>query len=86
MMYPALIPIDIDNIHFKSGLAIYFGSWAYLMKLPKAELSQTTFMRFVPAYTPIIWLTGMSLMSGSKIQFILSFIFIALNICIDINN
>ena len=79
MMYPALLPIDINSTHFKSGLAIYFGSWAYLMKYPEAELSQTVFMRFAPAYTPIIWLTGMSLMSDSKIQFILSLVFIALH-------
>jgi len=87
MMYPLLLPIKSQNKKFKQGLitylvgsAVYYASWTYLMNNPDSQLSQTTMMRFAPAYTPLIWLTGISLMSNSKIHFSLSAIFIGLHV------
>lgn len=87
MMYPLLLPIESKNRYFKVGLitylagsVLYYASWTYLMNNPDSQLSQTAMMRFAPAYTPLIWLSGISLMSNSKIHFSLSFIFIGLHV------
>lgn len=87
MMYPLLLPIEPKNKYFKAGLityllgsALYYASWTYLMYNPNSQLSQTVMMRFAPAYTPIIWLTGISLLANSKIHFSLSLIFISLHV------
>ncbi len=87
MLYPMFLPIDRQQAGFKPGLItysigmlLYFGSWTYLMAFPNSVFAQSPIMRFAPAYLPMVWLTGMSLMSGSKIQFTFSSIFIGLHI------
>ena len=87
MMYPVFLPINSKNKYFKiglisytTGLIIYFSSWAYLMNNPASHFSESPILRFAPAYTPIIWLSGISLMSNSKIHFTLSGIFIGLHV------
>lgn len=87
MMYLLFLPIRPHHKKFRIGLIVYligsvlyYTAWTYLMTHPDAQLSQTAFMQFAPAYTPFIWLTGISLMANSKIHFSLSFIFIGLHV------
>ena len=87
MLYPVFIPVDTDNPGFYAGLAtysiglaLYFGSWSIMMFSERDDLKQNAFIKLAPAYTPIIWLIGISLMSGSTILPILSTGFIATHV------
>jgi hypothetical protein len=50
---------------FLLGLALYFLSWLVLIYAPASRWSTSAFGFCAPAYTPVIWLAGISLMADS---------------------
>jgi len=87
MLYPVFIPIDTGSPGFYAGLAtysvglaLYYGSWAIQMSPNLAELQNNIFFKLAPAYTPIIWLIGIGIMSGSNILPALSTFFLATHV------
>lgn len=50
---------------FSIGLILYFTSWITLIYAPDSMWSSSVFGFTAPAYTPIIWLTGLSLIADS---------------------
>lgn len=47
---------------FIIGVLLYFISWLILMYMPDSTWSNNIFIFSAPAYTPIIWLIGLSMM------------------------
>ena len=59
---------SIENkglIVFSLGVLLYFSSWLMLIYTPDSSWSNSVFGFTSPAYTPIIWLVGLSLMVDS---------------------
>jgi len=52
-------------IIFCSGVVLYFSSWLMLIYAPNPEWGSNIMGFSAPAYTPIIWLFGLSLMVDS---------------------
>jgi hypothetical protein len=50
------------------GLLVYFASWAALVLSPRSAWSTSEIGFLAPAYTPILWLTGIGL-TGDELQF-----------------
>ncbi len=72
---PVLMPIKIETQSQKLGLwiyitgtAVYFLSWLVQIYLPQSAWSTSAFGFLAPAYTPLIWLTGIGLI-GSALYF-----------------
>lgn len=47
---------------FVTGVLLYFISWLILMYMPSSTWSNNFLIFSAPAYTPIIWLVGLSMM------------------------
>jgi hypothetical protein len=69
---PLLMPIKIETQTQKLGLwlyiagtAIYFLSWLAQIYFPQSAWSLSAFGFLAPAYTPLIWLTGIGLIGNS---------------------
>ncbi len=67
-----LMPLSISTNTSKKGLLlyaggtfIYFVSWLVLIYLPDSSWSNNIFGFMAPAYTPLIWLTGIGLIGNS---------------------
>ncbi len=56
---------QLGLIIFLFGIACYFGSWIMLIRFPGARWSKSLFGFTAPAYTPLIWLVGLSLLIDS---------------------
>lgn len=72
---PVLMPIRIETQSQELGLwlylvgtAIYFLSWLAQINFPQSAWSLSAFGFLAPAYTPLIWLTGIGLI-GSSLYF-----------------
>ena len=52
-------------ITFSIGVALYFSSWLMLIYAPDSGWSNSVLGFTAPAYTPIIWLVGLSLLVES---------------------
>ena len=52
-------------IIFLFGVAVYFSSWLVLIYAPNTDWSNSILGFTAPAYTPIIWLVGLSLLVES---------------------
>jgi hypothetical protein len=72
---PVLMPLRIETQSQKLGLclyivgtAIYFLSWLAQIYFPQSAWSLSAFGFLAPAYTPLIWLTGIGLI-GSSLYF-----------------
>ena len=50
---------------FFFGIVLYFSSWLMLVYVPNSGWSNSVLGFTAPAYTPIIWLVGLSLMVDS---------------------
>jgi len=61
------------------GLIIYFASWIPLMIAPESTWSNSLIGFLAPAYTPLIWLLGISLIGGWWPYLILSVIFVGVH-------
>ena len=69
---PVLMPIRIETQGQKLGLwlyiigtVIYFLSWLVQIYFPQSAWSLSTWGFLAPAYTPLIWLTGIGLIGSS---------------------
>jgi hypothetical protein len=93
---PLLMPLRIETPIQKLGLflyitgtAVYFLSWLAQMYFSESTWSLSVFGSLAPAYTPLIWLTGIGLI-GSTLYFpsfyrswiytLLSIIFVAFHL------
>lgn len=84
-----LMPLDINTKRqriglyiYLAGLLLYFASWSILICFPNSIWSNTILGFSAPAYTPAIWIAGISLI-GNSFYFNLPFrrwIFIAVAI------
>ena len=85
--YPMALPVNTNHDLFYPGLAVYIGglvlysaSWFLNCTDPERGLADNVFIKFAPAYTPLIWLTGISMMAESRIEPILSVLFIGFHL------
>ena len=69
---PLVLRIDIGTQSGRHGLIVYiigsllyYLSWLMLMYFPGSMWSTSAIGFAAPAYTPIIWFTGLSMMAGS---------------------
>ena len=67
-----LMPLSISTSTQKRGLilyiggtTIYFASWLLLIFSPDSAWSNSIFGFMTPAYTPLLWLTGIGLIGDS---------------------
>ena len=65
---PAFMPLDMrgrrrETAVYLIGVIIYFISWVLIMAYPNSEWSTSILGFFAPAYTPLIWLVGIGLIS-----------------------
>jgi hypothetical protein len=67
-----LMPLSISNITQKKGLflylggtILYFASWLVLIYFPNSSWSNNLLGFMAPAYTPLLWLTGIALIGNS---------------------
>jgi hypothetical protein len=67
-----LMPLYISTSTSKKGLILYvvgtilyFASWLILIYLPDIKWSNSVLGFMAPAYTPILWLTGIGLIGNS---------------------
>lgn len=87
LLFPILLPIHTSApafipglILYALGLGLYFASWLpYMNKVPSMWSRSPVFL-FAPTYLPLLWLGGVSLMSGSWIHAGLSLAFIGMHI------
>ncbi len=86
-MYPALLPIDASSssftpglILYSAGLALYCASWIPFLMHPVPSWARTPIIEFAPAYLPILWLCGISMMTGSWAHGGVSALFITLHV------
>jgi hypothetical protein len=52
-------------ICYLGGALVYFASWLLLMFAPNSAWSASLIGFMAPAYTPVIWLTGLALLGGA---------------------
>ena len=67
-----LMPLNVSTITQKKGLflyivgtLLYFASWFALIYFPDTKWSHSIIGFMAPAYTPILWLTGIGLIGNS---------------------
>jgi hypothetical protein len=70
MFLPALMPLRLDTPSRRRGLALfvfgnaaYFAVWAALILAPASAWSRSAIGFVAPAWTPALWLAGLTLMS-----------------------
>jgi hypothetical protein len=75
LAYPLLLPIDAKARGFLPGLCVYslglilyFASWFPLMATPPPAWSRSPLILFAPSYLPLLWMGGVSIMSGSLME------------------
>ncbi len=68
MIVPIFMRLRVSNSGQKlglglylAGLLVYFASWAVLIVFPQCAWSTSEIGFLAPAYTPIVWLTGIGL-------------------------
>lgn len=67
-----LMPLSILTNTQKNGLylyvagtVVYFASWLVLIYFPDSRWSNSVFGFMAPAYSPVLWLTGIGLIGNS---------------------
>lgn len=66
MPWPASSPRSRLGLRlFMVGVSIYFASWVPLILAPESAWSTSTIGFLAPAYTPALWLIGLSLISDT---------------------
>jgi len=72
MIFPIFMPAGIKSVVQLTGLAlyisgalIYFISWIILICFPFSKWSRSKAGFLAPAYTPVLWLAGIGMMTGS---------------------
>ncbi len=87
MAYSFFLPIDKRHDLFLQGLVVYiagmlsyFASWLVLAYLPDSAPAQSPLLRLAPAYLPLVWLGGMSMMAESPLLMVLSTLFVGFHV------
>jgi len=87
MLYPFLRPLDTTDPLFGPGLALYaagtalyFASWLPLLAKDPAPWMRSLPVQLAPAYTPLIWFAGISLMADSPLELGIAIVFTALHV------
>lgn len=87
LAYPFARPLDPRSSLFVPGLcvfgvgaAVYFASWFPLMGGNPKAWQEKILIQLAPAYTPIVWLAGISLLANSPLELCLSGLFIAMHV------
>jgi len=62
------------------GVLVYFASWLPLIFLPESPWSTSAVGLLAPAYTPLIWLSGIALVGGSRGYAALSLLFVVVHV------
>ncbi len=62
------------------GMLVYFASWLPLIFLPESNWSESAAGLLAPAYTPLIWLSGIALVGGSWPYAGLSMLFVVVHV------
>jgi hypothetical protein len=77
-----LLPLRLDAPYGRAGAAIYligllayFASWAMQIYSSETKWSQSALGILAPAYTSLIWLTGIALIGHSWVYLLLSMVF-----------
>jgi len=81
--FPFLIPLNYNSDFFYRGLTlytiglvIYYSSWLPLMIKPESNLTKKLIIWTAPAWTPSIFLAGITILSESLVYGIFSSMFI----------
>ena len=68
---PFFMPLSISSARQRTGIGLfiagnllYFASWLALIAAPDSLWSQSAIGFLAPAYTPILWLLGLAMLSG----------------------
>ncbi len=95
-IFTLLMPLSITTSMQKRGLILYVGgtiiyfvSWLVLIYFPDTRLSHNVFVFMAPAYTPLLWLTGIGLIGNSfyfKLHYRRSFFILAVVIFLMFHN
>jgi len=87
VLYPLLLPIDTKYTLFAPGaglygvgLAMYFASWTFVMSSRAPEHGRGLLASCAPAYTAIVWLVGIAVMSRSPWYGAIAAAFIVLHV------
>lgn len=87
MILPLFMHLHWDSAHRKAGIAVYlvgmvvyFASWIPLMIAPESTWSNSLLGFLAPAYTPLLWLVGISLIAGWWPYLVLSIIFVGIHV------
>ena len=56
----------LGGLVYLAGMAAYLGSWLALMRLPESAWSLSATGFAAPAYTPLVWLAGISLIGSGR--------------------
>lgn len=80
---PIFLFIDYGHSNFKTyfilyliGITIYFATWIFIIYFPELKISKSWWILLGPAYTPLIWLTAVSLLSKQgQWLIVISFVF-----------
>ncbi|GEM_PF-2919086 len=87
LAYPFARPMDAHDDLFKigawvygAGLVVYFLSWLPLMDTDPRPWQKSLLIQLAPAYTPLVWLAGISFMANSPLELCLSLAFVGLHV------
>jgi hypothetical protein len=68
LILPFLMPLELTTVSqqrglkmFVAGMILYFLSWLALILFPQSQWSVSWIGFLAPAYTPLVWLTGLAL-------------------------
>jgi hypothetical protein len=87
LAWPLFLPLRWDRQPGRTGLVVYclgmlvyFASWLPLIFLPESNWSESAAGLLAPAYTPLIWLSGIALVGGSWPYAGLSVLFVVVHV------
>jgi hypothetical protein len=86
-LWPLTLPLRWQDpqsraglVLYGMGLLIYFASWLPLIYDSETAWSKSAAGLLAPAYTPLIWLTGIALVGGSWPYALLSALFVGVHV------
>lgn len=65
---------------YSLGVLVYFASWLPLILLPESHWGTSAAGLLAPAYTPLIWRSGIALVGGSRGYAVLSLLFVVVHV------
>ena len=87
MIVPLMMPLRWDSpqatigiIVYLIGLVVYFTTWLPLVYAPDSAWSNSLAGFLAPAYTPLLWLTGIGMISNWWPYSLISFVFVGVHV------